>query len=1091
MSSNSSTGQILGYVVGAVVGYFTGGTGFYPTLAAMGMGASVGGAIGGAIDPPKGPLLVGPRLNDLSVQTSTYGATIPRVYGTVALMGNIFWLENNRLRERKKTESQGGKGGGGGAEVKTYSYYATFAVGLCEGPIVGVRRIWVGSKLIYDAGSGDIESVIASNEAATLFTVHNGSDTQLPDDRMQATLGVANTPAYRGLAYIVLKDYPLKDHGNSLLGAQVKVEVVSSGAQTSHLISDFSIPESPSWYFSAFKNAGNQMDYDGLSNYIVAANSYPLWIQTINEKIVKQTVLTGPAVYPVTASVMPLTTSLDRLQYAFVTSNDYFAWGANGSIDTLQIAGSSPYILAESNNVIYITWLIGGTYHIGRLDGVVTSQSDMGLENPAVAVWGGFAVTAYRENVVDPLTIRVFEEVTIDNVKTIVQQDYYTLSPGIVGDFTLTSETKSIYVSDNKLYIVTGVASGSGHTVEIKIIDLIGKSLLGSYEVDQYFPAITTSERPTLRVIGDLVFYGQRNVSSSSHGFVHNAWQISRLSSSTVNLSEIILAECLTSNILDSSDIDVSEISQEVRGYRVSSVAAIRSGIEPLQGAWPFDVIQAGYKIKFKPRGGSVVATIPAIDLDCREAGKAGGVSVTSSREMDSILPARVVLKHIDLTREYDQGEQYSERLNTSAVNTQTVEMPIVMTSAEAAANAEMLLYLYWLERHDVSFSLPPIYNSLEPGDVITVNAATASYELRLTAINYTSDGRLECSAKYNSAAIYSPTALGEEGQSTGAALTLAGSTAYELLDIPLLLDATDMPGFPVAMTGYRAGWPGGILYRTDDAGQTWASLQSFIAPGAVIGRAGTPLAAGRLEMIDKAGVLAVSLISGELSSVTEAAMLGGSNHFAYGVHGRWEIIAAQNCTLQGDGSYVLTDLLRGRFGSEYACASHVAGDSVVLLDSNTLSFVTANLNTIGASRTYRGITAGKDMSTDSDKAFTYTGVNLECLAPVYLNGNRHPSTNDWSLDWIRRTRVGGEWRDYVDATMGETAQSYEVEIYSSAAYTTIKRTISGLTAPAATYSSANQVTDFGSNQATLYVKVYQLSTNVGRGYPLTTSITR
>ena len=36
-----------------------------------------------------------------------------------------------------------------------------------------------------------------------------------------------------------------------------------------------------------------------------------------------------------------------------------------------------------------------------------------------------------------------------------------------------------------------------------------------------------------------------------------------------------------------------------------------------------------------------------------------------------------------------------------------------------------------------------------------------------------------------------------------------------------------------------------------------------------------------------------------------------------------------------------------------------------------------------------------------------------------------------------------------------------------------------------------NQVTDFGSNQATLYVKVYQLSANVGRGYPLTTSITR
>ena len=46
-------------------------------------------------------------------------------------------------------------------------------------------------------------------------------------------------------------------------------------------------------------------------------------------------------------------------------------------------------------------------------------------------------------------------------------------------------------------------------------------------------------------------------------------------------------------------------------------------------------------------------------------------------------------------------------------------------------------------------------------------------------------------------------------------------------------------------------------------------------------------------------------------------------------------------------------------------------------------------------------------------------------------------------------------------------------------------------TAQTVAYTSAQQVTDFGSNQATLYVKVYQLSEYVGRGQPLTTSITR
>ncbi len=121
---------------------------------------------------------------------------------------------------------------------------------------------------------------------------------------------------------------------------------------------------------------------------------------------------------------------------------------------------------------------------------------------------------------------------------------------------------------------------------------------------------------------------------------------------------------------------------------------------------------------------------------------------------------------------------------------------------------------------------------------------------------------------------------------------------------------------------------------------------------------------------------------------------------------------------------------------------------------------------------------------------FTYNGVNLECLSPIYLNGNRHPTTNDWTLTWIRRTRVSGEWKDLIDAPLSETSESYEIDIFSDGTYVTLKRTLTAVT-PTVAYTSAQQVTDFGSNQATLYVKIYQLSGIVGRGYPLTTSITR
>ena len=173
-----SAGTIVGGVVGAVVGFFVGGP------AGAFKGAQLGMTIGGMLDPVKGPNITGPKLSDLTVQTSSLGAVIARAYGNVPVTGNVFWLENNKLKEKKTKKSSGGKGGGGSSSVTTFSYFATFAVGLCKGPIVGIRRIWVGSKLIYNASSLSYDALAASNSAATGFSIYLGDDTQLPDPRM-------------------------------------------------------------------------------------------------------------------------------------------------------------------------------------------------------------------------------------------------------------------------------------------------------------------------------------------------------------------------------------------------------------------------------------------------------------------------------------------------------------------------------------------------------------------------------------------------------------------------------------------------------------------------------------------------------------------------------------------------------------------------------------------------------------------------------------------------------------------------------------------------------------------------------------------
>lgn len=185
---------------------------------AIGIGASAGW-LGGVL---LGNLLFGggkgekniegPRIDDLSVQTSTYGAPIPLVYGTMRLSGNVIW--STPLKEtRTVTRSSGGKGGGKKSSQTTYSYSASFAVGLCVGPVATVRRIWADTKVIYDATASNTQS---TEKYPGMIAFHRGGEDEEPDAASEMHLGAGNVPAFRGMCYLVFDNMQLKDFANRI-----------------------------------------------------------------------------------------------------------------------------------------------------------------------------------------------------------------------------------------------------------------------------------------------------------------------------------------------------------------------------------------------------------------------------------------------------------------------------------------------------------------------------------------------------------------------------------------------------------------------------------------------------------------------------------------------------------------------------------------------------------------------------------------------------------------------------------------------------------------------------------------------------------
>ncbi len=187
--------------IGAAAGnaFLPAGLSFLGQAAGKFVGAQIDQALFGASS--NGRSVDGPRLSDLRVTTSTEGAPIPRLYGRARIGGQLIWA--TALEEETASRHAGGSGKGGrsAATGVNFSYYANFAIGLCEGEITGLGRVWADGREI------DI-----SDHTTRLYT---GTAVQTADPLISLKQEAA-APAFRGLAYIVFEHFPLAEFGNRI-----------------------------------------------------------------------------------------------------------------------------------------------------------------------------------------------------------------------------------------------------------------------------------------------------------------------------------------------------------------------------------------------------------------------------------------------------------------------------------------------------------------------------------------------------------------------------------------------------------------------------------------------------------------------------------------------------------------------------------------------------------------------------------------------------------------------------------------------------------------------------------------------------------
>jgi len=1038
--------QYIVAAVGAVVGGYVGSF-FGATAQGAQWGWALGGAVGASMAPNQ--KVQGPKLADLKATGVEYGQPIPWLQGHPRVAPQVWWSSDRR--EIATTVEQGGKGGGG-TDVTTYTYEVDMLLGLSDNEIVGVSRVWQNGKLVYNTLSSADSGTVAASVTTDLWkriTVYTGSATQMPDPAYEAAVGTANAPAYRGRGSVFIEGLQLGGSGQI---PNLTFEVLTKG------------------------DVGFAYDQiDPLLSIALTNNDIPC---TIGHRVGKYKIMvantsTGrPLKYWDVEEAQDGTIELVSLGQigTFQTAGTIVAGNSDQSCFVLNSGGGTNVLRVIEDDATWADYNIGSTFSTwGRRNGVVVGRrlSDgkiVRADTLAASAAGGYVANhiavgtdkcfALRGSV-GPLEVYVFDLSTMALLQTIA-----TPAGGSANLFC--DEHDNVYVTSGTAFWrldVTGWtampspgSSGWGTAGGYSSLNLAGGYL---YTTSAGGPSATFTNKRLMM----LPTYTLRDES----------------------LADVVSRLCLRAG-LTAGQFDVTalaSIAKPVRAFAVSQVCGTRACLDILASAYFFECV-GGDKLYFRPRGSAPVATIPWADLGASMSpeGDAETLALKLNNELE--IPAEVALSYINVDKDYNTDTQVSDRLLTAQGSTSNAQLPLAFTASEAKGIADAMVADQGASIVSTRLALPHTYARLEPTDVVLATGDDGSqYRLRLIK-RADASGLLSFDAVLDDASVLTSAGVTSTDYIPSTTVNAPAQTLLEVLDIPILRDADNSPGHYGVCKGSSPQWPGAVIFGS--ANDVDFVQAATVTEAAIFGVATTTLGAWTGgNVFDETNTLTVDVGNGQLASSTRDALLSDEtiNSLLVGA----EIIRFVDAALLGPGVYQLARLLRGQRGTEWAAGGHAAAERVVLLRNAGARRLPLQAGQINVPLYWRGVSIGRKLSTATSKQVTNTGIGLKPHAPVDARVARDAG-NDCTIRWARRTRLSHRFLSPgIDAPLGETSEAYVVEIYSSASFLTLVRSISA-TGPAS-YTAAQQTSDGLTPGDPLNLRIYQVSAVVGRGYLL------
>ena len=1004
-------------IVGAVVGAYFGGP----------QGAQIGYAIGSLVGNAVDPLVVkGPQIGDSRVQTSSE-VFRPIYFGTACGAGNIIMAGPDVKRTFEHDQ-----GKGGGPVTTEERIFKTFAIAIGDGwkgPIIGISRIWENEKLVYDTRPGSTMAAESAKYAAQ-FTLYTGTETQMPDDALEAIPaqfggGVGNVPAFRGLAYIVFRQ---KDITPWMSIPQYRFEVVTDGSadppiqvialRTDDVLGSDSSLTSPSG-----------TDFSGSWESDAALQSRTSWLITTPNRYIAYGLNLNPATLAVgddefvISAGDPTGGSGGQRLGCSDDTGDVIVIPGGGSANGLVSYDQGDTFVNITMTPMDAVCHLGGSFYgfyLGEIKrGSADAQSWPLFQDVSSSFSGSNSLWAWSSNssaffcgstafpyapcVLEALGGLSFGQVGLPEF----EEDAVTLVCGASSRPAPDEQAIHVVIANNG-QIAYRVGDFGGFSMANDTMECRPRQVCHNGERfiaigntdDEVTPEgiIKTSINGSDWTTARRSFLGASEAWMSINALAVYGGQVEsgpiRLDESVERIHELS-GQSLTK--VDASDLATKQLG----GFILSGDYTGQAAIGMLGSIFMFDSPEYDKQIHHRFRGKPVVRTITDDDLvDEPDDG---------TREDQIEFPRKLHLEAQNTASGYAPAKETSERESSDVrvVGELSVSAPLMFAgdaeqqASEQARTANILHKVAWEKaRGKREIVVPDKYLTDVPGDAYMVNIRGRSDRMTIDRQNYV-DGILRLELSYDRASAYVSNRSGNTpSEQTPPPSTIVGATGMMVLDISALRDEDDINSAVryVALGPLTPSWYGSEFGESLDGGSSYYRRMRRNSPGAVMGTLQANVAEASEHYPDRTNKVRVQLdlasYGERIEALTEQQFLSEGGAFALvNASDQTEICQYMDVDDLGNGLLELSVLLRGRLNS--GTFAFPAGSRFVLL--STTRPVTSQSSYIGREIWHRAV------------SFDSTGETAT-ISQMDFQGN---SQREWPVAHLMLERAG----DVVTAT--------------------------------------------------------------------------